>query len=334
MSVSALLIRMLVEALERAGVSPEALLAPSNIDRSRLDRVDERFEFAEFALLQERAATLLRDPALGLHMASRTSESAFDSIGFLVGHASTLREAISVATRFGALVLDGTHLVLRDSVDLTTIHFAFPRTTTVSDRMLAEFTMAGLLRVARQLAGAAVLPRSVSFEHPRPPYHQEYTRLFGGSERFAQTSTFIAFQREILDRPQLHQSPELFSIVCAEVERKLRSITGNLGPTERLRRYLLAHPMAHMPDMARAARDLGMSERSLRRQLASENASYRELVRAALEDGAGRMLRDPTRTIQETAIALGFVDARTFHRAFKTWTGMTPKQYRDAHGAG
>jgi AraC-like DNA-binding protein len=332
MRVSVLPVRALVEALERAGVSPEALIGPANIDRSRLQRIDERFELAEFAQLLERAAGLAGDPALGLHIGEQASEAAFDSIGYLAGHAPTLREAIAVVSRFAALVVDGAHVILRESAELATIHYGFPRTTPISDRMIAEFAMARFLRLARQLTGAAVRARIASFEHPRPPYHAECTRMFEGAERFAQSATFIAFEREILDRPQLHQSPELYSIVRAEAERSLRSVAGNLGPTERVRRYLLAHPVARMPDMATAARDLGMSERSLRRQLASENASYREIVRATLEDCAGHMLRDPARTIQETARALGFVDARTFHRAFKTWTGRTPKQYRNGHG--
>ena len=47
-----------------------------------------------------------------------------------------------------------------------------------------------------------------------------------------------------------------------------------------------------------------------------------------LEASAGRMLRDPSHTIKETAAALGFADVAAFHHAFKGWTGMTPGEYR------
>ena len=64
---------------------------------------------------------------------------------------------------------------------------------------------------------------------------------------------------------------------------------------------------------------------------ATDGTSYRDAVHVALEDSAGRMLKDCSRTIKEISAALGFADATAFHRAFKRWTGVTPGEYRRAH---
>jgi AraC-like DNA-binding protein len=110
-------------------------------------------------------------------------------------------------------------------------------------------------------------------------------------------------------------------------------MTADVRPATRLRQYLLAVSPSRIPEISAAARDLGMSERSLRRRLTADGTSYRDVVRSALEASAGRMLRDSTCTIKETAVALGFADPAAFHRAFKRWTGMTPGEYRRARGS-
>jgi AraC-like DNA-binding protein len=84
------------------------------------------------------------------------------------------------------------------------------------------------------------------------------------------------------------------------------------------------HPIGSLE----AARELGLSDRSLRRFLAAKGTSYRLLVRTLRQRHADDMLRDPERTIQDTASALGFANVRAFHRAFKQWTGMTPGEFR------
>jgi AraC-like DNA-binding protein len=193
--------------------------------------------------------------------------------------------------------------------------------------MHAEFIMVGLLRMLRMLAGPPGVARSVSFEHPRPAHHGEYTRIFGGVERFAQPMTRLEFDRALLDRPQTNQHPALYMVLRAEAERALERVTAGLRLSDQLRQYLLSRPPSRIPDLPTVARDFGISARSLRRRLAAEATSYRALVQATLEASAGHLLRNPKHSIQETAHALGFSDAGAFHRAFKRWTGMTPKEY-------
>jgi AraC-like DNA-binding protein len=329
MGLSAVLVRVIVDAVERAGVDRVALLAAAGIDERRLALAEGRFELAELVAVETHALDLTGDEALGLHIGEQVSEASMDLLAHVASHAPTLREALELCSQFQRLAFDDCRLCLQEKGTVATLRYEFARSTPRVDRMHAEFVIAGLSRLVRTFVGAKPVVFGASFEHARPVYAAQYTRPFGESVHFGARATELEFDRNGLDRPQLHQHPQLYSVLRAEAERALERVTAGQRPSDEVRRYLLARPPARIPDAATAARDLGISERSMRRRLAADNTSYRELVRAALETSAGHMLRDPNRSIQETAHALGFSDAGAFHRAFKRWTGRTPKQYRD-----
>jgi AraC-like DNA-binding protein len=330
MSVSIFFVRALVEAVERAGASRAELFARFPFDGRLLEEPKARLEVAEFERALAAAADLTGDDALSLHMAEQMGSSAMDLLAHLAAHAPTIREVVATSSQFGSLGIDGLLLAAHDEGDTFVVRCVFPRSTPLWDRMVAEFTMGGLARLARTFVGPHAVARLACFEHERPSHHREYTRIFGSRLQFGKNLTSIAFDREFADRPQIHHHAELYSLLRAEAERRLDRMATGTDAAARLHQYLLPVPPSRFPDMAKAARDLGMSERSLRRHLAAEGTSYRDVVRSALEASAGRMLRDPTRTIKETAEVLGFAHATAFVRAFKRWTGLTPGEYRRA----
>lgn len=80
-------------------------------------------------------------------------------------------------------------------------------------------------------------------------------------------------------------------------------------------------------DQMAVARQLGLSIATLRRRLEMEgSASFRALSESALERAA-RSLLDQRHHPNDVAEELGFSDQRSFARAFKRWTGMTPAVY-------
>jgi AraC-like DNA-binding protein len=327
--VSVVLVRAFVEVVERAGVDRERLLSETSLDPKHLEAGDVRLEFAEFARLQTRALDLTGDEALGLHIAEQASEAAFDLVAHLIAHAPTLRDGIALCLRFQRVFSDDAELTLVEKNDSATLRLSFPRTTLRSDRMHAEFVMAGLLRMVKVFAGPRPAVRAVSFEHARPEHHLECKRVFGGVERYRRPFTGIEIDPKILDQPYLHRHAELYEVLRSHAERKLSHLTRGVGYAERLRQYFLARPpLGATPDMGTVARAFGTSVRSLRRRLTEEGVSYKAVLDEALAVAATRMLSDPRRSIQETAYAMGFSDPTAFHRAFKRWTGMTPKQYR------
>ncbi|HEX3597504.1 MAG TPA: AraC family transcriptional regulator ligand-binding domain-containing protein, partial [Polyangiaceae bacterium] len=264
-----------------------------------------------------------------LYLAERVSESAFALVGHLVNHAPTLGDAIEAAIKYGRMVTDGYHLTLRGELATTTLVYEFPRTAPRSDRMTADFAMAGFLKLIRIFAGLRTQPTQVNFEYPAPRDGRGYERVFGGTARFEQGFTGIEFPRALLSCSPLHTNVELFSVLRDQAERMLERRIPARGHAELLRRFLEASVPVRIPSMSEAAKELGISARSLRRRLSEEGVSYRALLQDALEHSAMRMLSESGRSVQETAYAVGFSDPAAFHRAFKRWKGVTPKQFRE-----
>jgi len=84
------------------------------------------------------------------------------------------------------------------------------------------------------------------------------------------------------------------------------------------------------PTVEAVAAEWGVSVATLRRRLAAEGTGWQQAVDELRRDLAVRLLADCHRSVEQVAVHLGYVDARSLQRAFRKWTGSTPGTYRDA----
>jgi AraC-like DNA-binding protein len=139
----------------------------------------------------------------------------------------------------------------------------------------------------------------------------------------------VTFDRELLDRPQFRADAEMHAVLEAQAQQRVTRLDGQMTYRDRVFEYLLDRATVERQNMVAVARALGLSARTLRRRLEDEGEIYGELAKKALAARAQRLVVDDSRTIDETAYMLGFSERSAFHRAFKRWTGVTPKEYRD-----
>ena len=76
------------------------------------------------------------------------------------------------------------------------------------------------------------------------------------------------------------------------------------------------------------AERLHISERSLRRHLQQQGTNYQQLLETARQRDAQQLLRQTQAEIQLIAQRLGYNNPANFTRAFKQWTGKTPREFR------
>lgn len=82
------------------------------------------------------------------------------------------------------------------------------------------------------------------------------------------------------------------------------------------------------PGLAEVAAQLGISPRTLQRRLAGLNLTHSQLVIQARVTTACQRLAQPNVHISEIAREIGFATPSAFSRAFQSWTGTSPRDFR------
>jgi len=73
---------------------------------------------------------------------------------------------------------------------------------------------------------------------------------------------------------------------------------------------------------------LCITPRTLRRKLAVQGTSFRDIVQGLRCEAAKKLLLETQLTIEDIAYSIGFNDASNFGAAFKKWTGLAPSSVR------
>ena len=76
------------------------------------------------------------------------------------------------------------------------------------------------------------------------------------------------------------------------------------------------------------ARALGLSRQTLYRRLKAEDTTFEALLDGVRRRLALRLIGRDGLSVKEAAWRLGFSDPSAFSRAFKRWTGRSPKDFR------
>ena len=151
---------------------------------------------------------------------------------------------------------------------------------------------------------------------------------FAGYSVVQDSVNLLSFESEMLDVPPVQANPQAYRDLVAVVLSEPELRTHADGVITRQVSARIANAPANPPTMARIASDLNMDVRSLRRKLAADNSSYREILDKTRSTLASEILLSHHVTVEEAAAQLGYYDAAGFSAAFKRWFGQSPGHFR------
>jgi AraC-like DNA-binding protein len=277
------------------------------------------------------ALRLTGDAQLGLHVGEQVRPGSFDALGQLLMTCATLGEAAEQADRFAALVGGGGRFTARREADGIRLLYLPYDPDWPCRRHRVEAVLTATLTFTRWLCGQAIAPRSIRFRHGAPDMLAEHRRIFGVLPDFDAADDSLLLGPETLALPVRQANPGLKAVLSGYVQAEL----ARLGDDDPLRGRLAdclraALAAGQMPGIEAAAEAMSLTPRTLQRRLAERDTSFQAEVNTLRCALAKDLLRgDPSLSIAAIAARLGFADTANFHRAFKSWTGVTPAQWRD-----
>lgn len=329
LGMPAIYLHLLAELLNAIGVDEQELLLRVGLDPSRLDSTCLRVSQSQASEFVTRAIIESGEPGLGIMLANALKLPLHGALGTAIMSSRTVEEALDLMTRY--LALPAPHLSVTRNHSEQHVHY------TVSCKMdlgplkgfIMDAMLFGCIAMGVQLTGTVLSGTRVYRKGPEPTYFQRFRQQIPIPVEYGAENDTLVLPRRHLNHPIRFRNDDQASSSLGECDRALRELTEDSGFACRVRRVIeTSHPFP--PKLARVAATLFVSERTLKRRLQEESASFQSLVDQVRLERAGELLQDEDMNLSQIADALGYADAANFTRAFKRWTGASPSQHRSA----
>jgi AraC-like DNA-binding protein len=305
--------------LKRVGLTPEAIADPA-------ERLSVR---SQIALLEE-AAIALKDDCLGFTLARDHDPREIGLLYYVMASSRTLGEALKRLARYSKVTNEALVFGYREANRLI-VNLSYSGVARHADRHQIEFCIFGVLRICRLLTGQNIVPQHFSISHHRSEVTSEMARFVGTKVEFGAHTDEFALNVDARELPLIHSDPYLNDLLRKYCEIALADKRGNTSElrtrVENAISSLLPHGRVLVEDVARS---LGMSERTLARELSDDGLNFNEILQQLRRDLAVRYLDDRKLHVSKVAWLVGFREVSAFTHAFKRWTGKTPSEMRTA----
>ena len=325
--VSAAMLWPMLSGLRAMGADVDAICRRVDLSLSELQDPDARIAFELGIQLSLESAQAVRDPAFGLHLAERYTPGLFGLLDYLAHSSRTLGDAIKHLCRYNRLLQDAAETLLEMEGSRVVIWQRLLGTVWLPPGVV-ENSMANLVVIGRTLTGASLVPIEVLFRHPAPDYAAEHERIFQTSVRFEAERDAVVLRAEDLELPVTKSDPGLCSILDRHAQSLLESQPRVARFSARVRKLCAGMVKDGTPTAERIARELRMSERTLRRRLNKEGTTFEELVDELRRVLTEHYLDFPDMSLEQIALMVGYSESSAFRRAFRRWYGTSPADYR------
>lgn len=316
------------EALDAIGVAVDRHLERAGLPRRHRLQPDALIVYqqgVDFMAGAHRAMDLRTLPET---LIQHSRLECLGSWGHALGRTGTLGALLGTSARTSWMFSSGEKFWLEDRRDdILWCHRFDPRLEMCDGEGIVLQLLSYMVNTVRSVLGATWAPREITVA---VPLSVSLERL--GIDAPARVSgvTSLAIRRNVLATP----TPSLVALAADDGGRALECLSANAPASDLVGSVRQAlHALGYL-EIGALAEITGLPVRTLQRRLSEAGVSLRFLVQEVQLAEALRLMQDPARKLVDIAFELGFSDPAHFTRAFRRWTGVSPRTFRNANGLG
>lgn len=320
------------------GADRRALTERSGIRPDELEEQDNRVPLSNYVALLEAGVELCKEPALALLFGEGSRLQDISIVGLIGEAAETTEDARRHINRYARLMLDDEDGRVSEHLELVRdggeVWLKYTSRLYADNPLLTESAFARNICGARAYFGAThdsakwPYPKAIHFTYEEPNYRAEYERVFGVPLVFGSHMNAMLMDEAFLSVRMPRANRYVFGVLSAHAEALLKSLEDTKTTRGRVESLLM--PVLHTGEvsMEAVARKLALSRQTLFRRLKAEGTTFEKILDELRHKLALYYLSGKRVSVNETAYLVGFSDPAAFSRAFKRWTGSSPRAVR------
>ena len=313
------------------GLSPSAVLRRAGLPPSFLDQPRVLLKTEELFALWRAIGEVSDNPAIGLLLGTETKTERFHPVSLAALSTESFGQAVKQMARYKQLT-SPEEIRQQMNEEEWSIHFHWLLADQVEPMALIECAFAWVLSVARHGTGTRLSPLRTEFVQPRP-HIKAIERHFGCPVVCGAPHNAIVFRAADAQRPFVTRNAELLAMLAPQFEEELKRENGDESFVDRVRLAIQQKLTGQRPTIEDIADALHISSRTIQRRLQKEGSSFQRLLEEARHQLARQYLNNSVLELNEAAYLLGYNDANSFVRAFRTWEGVPPARWREEQRA-
>ena len=321
----------LVERMHEEGLDTGALSREAGVDLRALQQPDARLPLSACLRILDHAERQGVLPRLGMEVARELDLRNQGFLGYAVLASADLGEALDIVVRY--LRTRTRLLTVRHFIEGEQVVVQFQEGLPLGAQFvwLMDGVFSAIFHIGEQMFRVRP-PREVEVRLPgsEAAHHELLREHTEASLRFDSGFAQVRFPQSWLSLEVTTADPSLMKLAAEQCEQELqRCRQGNLllEQVRELTEQYLGEPQP----MEVVAEALHMTPRTLRRRLSALGTTHQQILEQLRRATALDLLQDTDRSVEEIADSLGYRDPSNFGRAFRRWTGMSPRAWRKVH---